>query len=531
MKNSFFLVIPAQEAKSERLKEFETKALAQWLFELPTANPGLATRLIQEFLIDFNTIKMPCQLRLDALEQIRPKVLIIEEYLRSRLMKAAFPKEENDLKILQVLTSIERELTIGYWMVLKELTHRQISWFQGKNLVLALQRCIKGLSSVVVSHYLMGMPIPDFVWIDLHSLFKLSVKLKKDNVKVSDLTGLLNKESSPEECYRQILLLCLSRPTGMMQKEILQVYEFIADLFPFFSLNTEPVESQRYQFVVMMDDDRSPFVQMDLYASKNTLAMYLDLTKLNKALERKDKFINPALTRFASIHLKNNEEKPTLELLEYLEQRWLGHDLQQEAIFSDRLDRYIALGIASAHGLQLAVKEKTWSGVEDEQEFLTHSESDRLLSCIYEKTGLLSVGNLISLRRSDQPTANRSLAVINELIVAKQSGKINFGVNLITKRYTAIYYLMLNASASDTPYKGLFYNDDEEVEDVSFLIVDNFMLKDGDLVKMQMNEEIIHLVVKSKKNIALGYWQFECNRVAASMEVTYKSNKKGYDFI
>jgi len=157
VKNSFFLVIPAQEAKPERLKEFEPKALAQWLFELPTANPGLATRLIQEFLIDFNTIKMPCQLRLDALEQIRPKVLIIEEYLRTRLMKAAFPKEENDLKILQVLTSIERELTIGYWMVLKELTHRQISWFQGKNLVLALQRCIKGLNSVVLSHYLMGI--------------------------------------------------------------------------------------------------------------------------------------------------------------------------------------------------------------------------------------------------------------------------------------------------------------------------------------------------------------------------------------
>jgi len=133
-------------------------------------------------------------------------------------------------------------------------------------------------------------------------LFKLSVKLKKDNVKVSDLTGLLNKESSPEECYRQILLLCLCKPTGMMQKEIIQVYEFVADLFPLFSLTTEPVESQRYQFVVMMDDDKPPFVQMDLYASKNTLTMYLDLTKLNKALERKDKFINPALTRFASIH-------------------------------------------------------------------------------------------------------------------------------------------------------------------------------------------------------------------------------------
>jgi hypothetical protein len=531
VKNSFFLVIPAQEAKPERLKEFEPKALAQWLFELPTANPGLATRLIQDFIIDFNTIKMPFQLRLDALEQIRPKVLIIEDYLCSRLIKAAFPKEENDLKVLHVLTSIEREFTIGYWMVLKELTHRQISWFQGKNLVLTLQRCIKGLSGVVISHYLMGLPIPDFVWIDLHSLFKLSVKLKKDNVKVSDITGLLNKESSPEESYRQILLLSLSKPTGLMQKEILQVYDFIGEILPLYNLTLDPVEGQQYQFMVMIDDDKPPFIQMDLYASKNSLTMYLDLSRLNKALEKKEKFINPSQTRFASIHLKNQEEKPTLELLEYLEQRWLGFDLQQEAIFSDRLDRYIALGIAPAHGLQASGQDKTWSGNDSEKEILAHSESDKLLFCILEKTGILSVGNLISFRRADQSSTNRSLAVINELIVTKQSSKISFGVKLITKRYHAVYYLMANAAATDTPLKGLFYNDNELIEDTSFLVVDNFMLKDGDSIKMQMNDEYIYLVVKSKKNIALGYWQFECNRIAAKMDTAPQSSKKGYDFI
>ena len=185
------------------------------------------------------------QLRLDALELMRPKVLIIEDYLRSRLIKAAFPKEENDLKILQVLASLEREFTIGYWIVLKELTHRKISWFQGKSLVLSLQRCIKGLSSVVVSHYIMGLPIPDWVWIDLHSLYKLSVKLKKDTVKAPDSTNYFGKASSPEESYRQIVLLSLSMPTGLMQKEILQVYGFIESLYPFFNLSAQAIDAQQ----------------------------------------------------------------------------------------------------------------------------------------------------------------------------------------------------------------------------------------------------------------------------------------------
>ncbi len=531
MKNSFFLVIPKQETKPERLKEFEPKALGQWLFELPTANPGLATRLLQDFISEFNAIKMPYQLRLDALELMRPKFNIIEDYLRSRLLRAAFPKEENDLKILEVLSSIEREFTIGYWIVLKELTQRQVSWFQGKSLALSLQRCIKGLSAVVISHYIMGLPIPDWVWIDLHSLYKLSVKLKKDTAKVSDATNPTNGVSSPEECYRQILLLSLCKPTGLMQKELIQVYDFIEVLFPFFNLSEVAIESQQLQFAVLVDEDRPPFAQYELHTAKNSATLYLDVSRLYKALEKKDKYSSPNQTRFASLHvLKNHEEKPTVELLEYLEQRWLGLELHKEAVFSDRLDRYMAIGLAPAHSIQSSDSDQNkTSGSEGDQEFLVHSESDRLLFCVFNKTGLLSVGNLISYRRVDQPGSKRCLAIVNELIVAKQNNKISFGVNQLTIHYHAVYYRMGNTTDNEAPSKGLFYNADERFGEASFLVVDNFILKEGDLIKMQLKDENIYLVLKDKINIGLGYWQFECNRIAAKTDK--QEAKKGYDFI
>jgi cyclic-di-GMP-binding protein len=532
VKNSFFLVIPTQEVMPERLKEFEPTALEQWLFELPTANPSLATRLIQDFITDFNTLKMPLQLRLDSLELMRPKVLIMEDYLRSRLIRTAFPKEENDLKILQVLTWIEREFTIGYWIVLKELTHRQVSWFQGKNLALSLQRCIKGLSSVVISHFIMGLPIPDWVWIDLHSLYKLSVTLKKESVKVSDTTNVINKASTPEECYRQILLLCLSRPTGLMQKEILQVYGFIETLFPLCNLSMEAVPSQQMQYAVMTDEDKPPFIQVEMNTARDSATLYIDFTKLYKAFEKKDKFISMTQTRFTSIHiLKNHEEKPTAELLDYLEQRWSGIELQKAAIFSDRLDRFVTIGMASAHDLQSSgpPQNKNIGNSENEQEILAHSESDKLLYCVFNKTGILSVGNLISFRKADQPVHKRSLAVVNELIVAKQSNKISFGVNFLTTQYYAVYYAMANMAVTDESHKGLFYNDDEQFDETSFLVVDNFILKEGDLIKMLMNQENIYLVLKDKKNVGLGYWQFECQRIAARIDKA--SPKKGYDFI
>lgn len=502
--------------------------MEQWLFELPTANPSLATRLIQDCITDFNALKMPFQLRLDALELMRPKVLIMEDYLRSRLIRAAFPKEENDLKILQVLASIEREFTIGYWIVLKELTHRQVSWFQGKSLVLSLQRCIKGLSSVVISHFIMGLPIPDWVWIDLHSLFKLSVKSKKESVKVPDATNLINKASTPEECYRQVLLLCLSQPTGLMQKEIPLVYSFIESLFPLFSLGKEAVPGQAMQYAIMTDEDKPPFAQIEMNTVRDSATLYLDFTKLYKALENKGKFVSQTETRFASIHMKNHEEKPTAELLDYLEQRWSGIELQKEAVFGDRLDRYLAIGIASAHGLKSS--ELSQDNSEVAQEILVHSESDRLLFCVFNKTGILSVGNLVSFRKVDQPAQKRSLGVVNELIVAKQSGKISFGVSLLTTRYHSVCYTMANTAEASSANKGLFYNDDEQIAEASFLVVDNFMLKEGDFIKMLMDQENISLALKGRKNVGLGYWQFECQRIAERIDSPAKP-KKGYDFI
>ncbi|NOQ77034.1 MAG: hypothetical protein GQ475_04435, partial [Methylococcaceae bacterium] len=230
MKNSFFLVIPAQQSSSELLAPYEKEAVNQWVLELPTANPSLSTRLLYDFIEGFNKIEMPAQQRLETLELLRPSFLVIEDFLRSRLIAAGFPKGENEQKIFNVLILIEKNFTIGYWMVIRELTHRDAGWFQGKNIALAIQRTIKGLSEIVVTHYMMFMAVPDWVWIDLHSLYKLSLKTKKETTKVPDSTRLPTKVSTAEDCYKQVLLLSLTDPSGLMQKEIGLVYQFIGTI-------------------------------------------------------------------------------------------------------------------------------------------------------------------------------------------------------------------------------------------------------------------------------------------------------------
>jgi len=528
VKNSFFLVIPTQQNNPQRLKEFEAKALQHWIAELPTANPGLATRLLHDFLVDFNTIGMSIQLRLDALELLKSSVHVIEDYLRSRLIQAGFPKEENDKKILSVLVSIEKEFTIGYWMVLKELTKRNVGWFQGKNAALAIQRCIKGLSSIIVSHFIMGMPIPDWVWIDLHSLYGLSVKIKNSTTKVANDISQSNKASSPEDCYRQMLLLSLADPTGLMQKELLLVYSFIETIGSLVSLKKEPVNGQQIQCVILTDEDKAPHCQFEASAKNDSATLYLDFSKLFKAFTQKGKLINAAEARFSSMHvLKNNIGKPAAELLDYLEQRWLGIDLQGVPFFSDRGDRYIAVGLESTHELQSALD----SVAGKDLEFLVQSASDRLLSGVFKKTGVLSVGSLVSFRKIDSPEHKRSLGIVNKVVVEKQNGRINFGMQLLAHQSIAVTYVHLDEEGKDIPQKGLFYSAKELEYEKNYIITDSFMLKDEDIIRMFMNNEDFPVVLGNRRNVGLGYWQFECRRVAERTKPTSAQAKKGYDFI
>lgn len=186
---------------------------------MPTANPGLSTRLLHDLIKEFNSLHLDSQKRLEALEQLRPSFMIIQDYLRSRLTKSGFPKGENEQKIFQVLSTIEREFAIGYWMAAREMTRRTISWLKGKNTALAIQRVMKSLSNIILTHYIMGRAVPEWVWMDLHSLYKLSVRIKKESNKVQDDSCAFGSSTTILDCYKQILLLSLAEPAGLMQKD------------------------------------------------------------------------------------------------------------------------------------------------------------------------------------------------------------------------------------------------------------------------------------------------------------------------
>jgi len=518
LKHSFFLVIPKQQSNPQRLKEFEEKILQQWISELPIANLGLATRLIYDFILEFNTLAMPSQLRFDTLELLRPSLLTIEDYLRSKLINSDFPKDENDQKVLKLLVALQRQFTIGHWIVVKELTEHESRWFKSKNAAISIQRTIKGLGNIIVSHFIMAMRVPDWVWMDVHSLYKLSVKTKKNTIQVVNWdNNSVNKTSSAEDCYLQILMLSLADSSGLMQKEIRQVYRFTETVCPLISLKTAPVTHQAQQCIILTDEDKAPFFQnqsdvtdaIQASSGANAIALYLDFTNLYQALAHKKISINTSQTRFGvRNYLSDTDEAITQELLDYLQQRWSGISLQSDLLFNDRLDRYVAIGLTASSKLQ-----KKQEQISDDQEFFVHSISNQLLSGVFKKNSVLSIGSLISFRKADTPQPKRTLAVVNRLVVEKERGRISFGVQLLTHQFMSVGYLKFGPQAEEHFKNALVYKGEEE-KAKNYIIMDTFVFKEDDIIQLFLNQDQFPIILKNKKNIALGYWQFECFRVS-----------------
>lgn len=529
VKNSFFLVIPEQKNNSQLLKTFSEQALKQWVAELPTANPGLATRLFQDLVNDLISLEMSNANRLNALEILRPQFLVIEDYLRSRLIKSGFPKGEIEKKIFSLLVVIEKQFTIGYWMVARGLTRREIGWLQGKNTALSIQRSIKGLSQIVITHYIMSVPVPDWIWFDLHSLYKLAVKLGKHDIRIADSAGITTKSSSIEENYKQILLLSLAYPSSLMQKEFLLVYGFIEKLSELVSIESKPVADQAMQCIILQDEDLPPNFSSDIAAGdkrSESAKMYINLTKLHKLAKQSDKFCSKDEARFSSLEVSKIEnQKLPAELFDYLLQRWQGQEPQGTALFTDRLSRYMVIGLDASH--ELLNPEDNES---HEQEILAETHSDRALFCDFEHEGVLSIGSMVSFRKTDALPHQRCLGVVCKIQFPKQDNKLIFEVTVIAQQAYAVTYQEMDAPGDSEPRKALLYGVKDNQQERSFIILESFMLKDGDVLRMFMGQENFPIILNGRKNIGLGYWQFECRRIMEKV-VKQQETKKGYDFI
>ena len=126
------------------------------------------------------------------------------------------------------------------------------------------------------------------------------------------------------------------------------------------------------------------------------------------------------------------------------------------------------------------------------------------------------------------PVSKRSLGVINK-ISAKASGKTDFEIQILAGLIFPVTYTHGASEQGALPQNALIYGVKSKGGEKSHIIMESFSLKEGDVIRMTMNNETFPIILRDRKNIGLGYWQFECRRLEEHS--IQGERKKGYDFI
>ncbi len=528
MKNSFYLVIPPQKSDSERIKAFEPQPLEQWIQDLPKANFGLTTRLFHDLLIELNTLKIKPEHRISILENLRPTYYSILDCLNSRLISPGIPKEENDKKVWDVLISMQKEFSMGYWCIVRELTRKGAGWFKGKSSALALARLINGLGDILISHYLLYIPAPSWVWLDIHSLYKLSVTQKKETTKVPDPASH-RKITTIQQNYFKILLLYIADPHGLIQREIVLINRILDDYVSFVEIEDNDVDLQLNQCAVFLEEDKAPiWSERNKYTCKDGSIKFINFTKLSKAFLKREKTSVKSSSRFGTLNTNTGFEKSMpYDLYQYLQARWDGILLTGDQAFADRLNQYLLVGLETSHHY-LKGHENQSDDLKQEQ--WAETSSERALTLKSSGKQKLSIGSLVTFRREDKAVFIRSLGLITKLSMNGPNGKIKFELHKIANRVFPADLLPVGAKEDVVPQKSLIYSAQlANGTRKSFLILETVFSNEGDIIRVFLENDDFSVVLMNRKNIGLGYWQFECRKIVEKNETQQET--KGYDFI
>jgi hypothetical protein len=292
---------------------------------------------------------------------------------------------------------------------------------------------------------------------------------------------------------------------------------------------------------VQTDDDLPPRFEHDALASAekphsskanatpNTGRYYLHLSKLHKLTKQTEKWASSEEVRFSGLerqHHSDSTSKLPAELFAYLMQRWQGIEPQGTLTFEDRMNRFVAIGLDATHELQNTHRQKMTIDLEH----VAESYSERALSCQFQGEGMLSIGSLVSVRRIDALPQQRLLGVVCKILMSKHKNGLIFELSGIAQQSYSVSYRHSQADSQSELKHALLYGLKSPQGERSFIIVESFMIKDGDILQLFMGQQQFPIILIGRKNIGLGYWQFECRKIEPQQMQQIQKNK-GYDFI
>lgn len=529
MRNLYFIPQPSGERDPEHAGEFRAKALKAWIARLPTANHGMTTRMFHDQVMLLNRTQVAADDLYEALELLYPTFGVIEEFLFSRVLGRSFPLSPDEQKVGTLLEIISRDFLVGYAVILKEWAGASAGWKASRLLPRVMGRLIRGLSRILLVRFVLRIPEPEWIWLDLHSLYQLAERKGKSTVRVRE-----NEEARPVtvEClYKQILLLQVLDPFSMTQREILNVYARFEELgqeVQFDEAAEAPGPNRRW---VILDEDRSVVTNPDLESAENAgfRAISFDTGPLIAALQKLRDRTDGSIGRFDLVPADSDLSGGfSVAFIDYMIQRFGGGAEPAPNRFEDQKPRLLSIGLKATHQ---QLNPPTSPDEKIIGDWLVTVNEDGSLRCEFDQPGQLFLGSLISTRRVDLESGRRLLGVVSRIWMHRLDGAVHFQISVLSPQVMAAGIQPVRVKKDLQVYQRvlLFFESVAEGQQQPRLILESQKLRGGNMVQLITPNESVRVMLENRQNVGPGYSLFEC--VPLVEEKKEIIPPKGYDFL
>ncbi|MGB5305196.1 MAG: hypothetical protein WBO57_03050 [Gammaproteobacteria bacterium] len=248
------LQLPERKKPDSSAFNTNPEAVRKWVEDLPLVNTDRACTLLEDALDEMNTLDIPAQQRLLALEQIATPVMHVTAALNKRFTGKPIPLGGKDLESSTRAIALCDRMATGYKILASDLYHQNKPAAQ---LATAIHRAMRYLSEVLLVSYQVYTQYPEGLWNDIHSLYDLAEQRHLESRLIVD-TGAYTSADKIGVLYKQILLLSLACPYRLRPTEIRLVYNALANWASASELSTADKASASASFAVNLLSDDPP---------------------------------------------------------------------------------------------------------------------------------------------------------------------------------------------------------------------------------------------------------------------------------
>ena len=260
---------------------FDTKSdvIKAWVDELPLINPGKSRALLNDALIQINSLSIPTKNRLETLELLAASVMCVAEAMKKVFLAKPIPLKGNNLLLATQTVALCNQMATGYRILADDLGRNDC---QTSRLTVAIHRSLRYLSEVLLTNYQLYIQYPEGLWKTINSLYALAEQHDITAQAITDTTLPTPSRSTISTVYKQILLLSLACPYRLRQKEIHFVYNDLLNWADTSQLHYMDESHPHGLFAINLNTDNPPsYLALNERATPNSHWRILDTTSMS----------------------------------------------------------------------------------------------------------------------------------------------------------------------------------------------------------------------------------------------------------